>query len=69
MENKSKNLIVQDEIPNEEIKTSKVNQAVKRNIERFSERFCFRLSKSEFDILMSQIVTSLLFKPKFKNVA
>ena len=38
--------------------TSKVNQAVKRNIERFPERFCFRLSKNEYDILMSQIVTS-----------
>jgi len=38
--------------------TSKVNQAVKRNIERFPERFCFRLSKNEFDFLMSQFVTS-----------
>ena len=38
--------------------TKKVNQAVKRNIDRFPERFCFRLTKSEFDILRSQIVTS-----------
>ena len=38
--------------------TKKVNQAVKRNIDRFPERFCFRLNKSEFDILRSQIVTS-----------
>ena len=42
--------------------TSKVNQAVKRNIERFPERFCFRLSKNEYDILMSQIVTSKIEK-------
>lgn len=38
--------------------TKKVNQAVKRNIDRFPERFCFRLTKSEFNILRSQIVTS-----------
>lgn len=38
--------------------TKKVNQAVKRNIDRFPERFCFRLTKSEFDILRSQFVTS-----------
>lgn len=38
--------------------TKKVNQAVKRNIDRFPERFCFKLNKSEFDILRSQIVTS-----------
>lgn len=38
--------------------TKKVNQAVKRNIDRFPDRFCFRLTKSEFDVLRSQIVTS-----------
>ena len=38
--------------------TKKINQAVKRNIDRFPERFCFRLTKSEFDALRSQFVTS-----------
>ena len=38
--------------------TKKVNQAVKRNIDRFPERFCFKLSKNEFEVLRSQIVTS-----------
>ena len=40
--------------------TKKVNQAVKRNIDRFPERFCFKLTKNEFEILRSQIVTSKL---------
>lgn len=33
-----------------------INQAVKRNIERFPERFCFQLTKNEFKNLRSQIV-------------
>lgn len=33
-----------------------INQAVKRNIERFPERFCFQLTKNEFENLRSQIV-------------
>jgi hypothetical protein len=35
-----------------------LNQAVKRNIERFPEDFAFQLSNSEFEHLKSQIVTS-----------
>ena len=35
-----------------------LNQAVKRNIERFPEDFMFQLTKGEFEILRSQIVTS-----------
>lgn len=42
--------------------TKKVNQAVKRNIDRFPERFCFKLSKNEFEVLRSQIVTSKIEK-------
>ena len=37
--------------------TKKINQAVKRNIERFPEKFCFQLTEEEFSSLMSQIVT------------
>ena len=35
-----------------------MNQAVKRNIERFPSDFMFQLTQKEWDILRSQIVTS-----------
>ena len=38
--------------------TKKVNQAVKRNIDRFPERFCFQLTENELEIMWSQIVTT-----------
>lgn len=38
--------------------TKVLNQAVKRNIERFPEDFMFQLSDEEFLVLRSQIVTS-----------
>ena len=37
--------------------TKKINQAVKRNIERFPEKFCFQLTEEEMQLLRSQIVT------------
>ncbi len=37
--------------------TKKINQAVKRNIDRFPEKFCFQLTEDEFSHLRSQIVT------------
>ena len=40
------------------VETRLLNQAVKRNIERFPEDFMFQLSKGEFEILKSQIATS-----------
>ena len=40
--------------------TKKINQAVKRNIERFPEDFCFQLTESELENLRSQFVTSSL---------
>jgi len=40
------------------VETKVLNQAVKRNIERFPEDFMFRLNKSEWVFLRSQIVTS-----------
>ena len=40
------------------VKTSALNQAVKRNINRFPDDFMFQLTKSEHDSLRSQIVTS-----------
>ena len=40
------------------VETKALNQAVKRNIERFPDDFMFQLTKSELEILRSQIVTS-----------
>lgn len=40
------------------VETKVVNQAVKRNIERFPEEFRFQLTAKEFEDLRLQIVTS-----------
>ena len=40
------------------VETKVFNQAVKRNVQRFPERFRFRLTEEEFDRLRSQSVTS-----------
>ena len=40
------------------VETRKLVQSVKRNIDRFPEDFMFQLTKGEFDLLRSQIVTS-----------
>jgi phage regulator Rha-like protein len=40
------------------VETKVLNQAVKRNIERFPPEFCFSLNNSEIRSLRSQIVTS-----------
>ena len=37
--------------------TKKLNQAVKRNNDRFPEKFCFQLTEDEFSNLRSQFVT------------
>lgn len=41
-----------------EVETRALNQAVKRNLERFPPEFMFQISREEFDNLKSQIVTS-----------
>ena len=38
------------------VETRVLNQAVKRNIERFPERFCFQLNQKDIDSSKSQIV-------------
>ena len=40
-----------------EVETKRINEQVKRNIERFPEEFCFQLTKEEVEILRSQIAT------------
>jgi len=42
------------------VETKKLNQAVKRNSERFPDDFMFQLTKMEVDILKSQFATSSL---------
>lgn len=38
--------------------TKKINQTVKRNIDRFPERFCFKLTEKELETMWSQSVTT-----------
>ena len=45
-----------------QVDTKVLNQAVKRNIERFPEEFRFQLTKEEFENWKSQIVTSNMDK-------
>ena len=40
------------------VETRAINQAVKRNIDRFPERYCFQLAKNELENLKSQNVIS-----------
>ena len=42
------------------VKTGRLNEQVKRNIERFPEDFMFQLTKGELEILKSQIETSIV---------
>lgn len=41
-----------------EVETKVLNQAVKRNLERFPKDFMFQLTKEEYEVLRSQFVTS-----------
>lgn len=41
-----------------EVETKVLNQTVKRNTERFPERFMFRLTQDEWEMMRSQIVTA-----------
>ena len=45
--------------------TKKINQTVKRNIDRFPEKFCFQLNENEVENLRSQFVTSSLEKENY----
>ena len=48
-----------------QVETRVLNQAVKRNIERFPEDFMFQLSASEWNAISSQFVTtSRIKRPK-----
>ena len=40
------------------VETKRINEQVKRNIERFPEKFCFQLNSNEVESVKSQIATS-----------
>ena len=42
------------------VETKRLNETIKRNIERFPKEFCFQLDASEIIILRSQFATSSL---------
>ncbi len=42
------------------VETKRINEQVKRNLERFPEDFMFKLTVDEYEILRSQIATSSL---------
>ena len=48
--------------------TKEINQAVKNNIDKFPERFCFRISEEEYNSLKSKILTSKGGSRKGHNV-
>lgn len=50
-----------------EVETRVLNQAVKRNIERFPEDFMFQLTRDEYTVLRSQIVTLEKGRGKFSK--
>jgi hypothetical protein len=51
-----------------DVPTKVFNQAVKRNVDRFPEDFCFQLTVREWADLKSQIATSTLEAPKKEDV-
>ena len=51
-----------------QVPTKALNQAVKRNSERFPERFMFQLTKEEFENWKSRIVTSNLSDAELSGI-
>ena len=50
------------------VTTSRLNEQVKRNIERFPDDFMFRLTKEELEVLKSQSLTSKSAEKQDDNV-
>ena len=40
-----------------EVETKRINEAVKNNIEKFPERYSFRISEGEYNFLKSKVST------------
>ena len=50
-----------------DVELKRLNEQVKRNINRFPEKFRFQLSKEEYEILTSQIATPKNDDPNLKS--
>ena len=50
------------------VETKRINEAVKNNIEKFPERYCFKISEKEYNSLKSKISTSKGGSRKGHNV-
>ena len=51
-----------------QVETKRLNEQVKRNIDRFPDEFMFRLSPKEWDLMRSQIATSSQKKRKLNDI-
>ena len=51
-----------------DVETKRINEAVKNNIEKFPERYCFKISEKEYNSLKSKISTSKGGSRKGHNV-
>ena len=52
---RGKQVILDSDIAKQyEVETKRVNEAVKRNLKRFPQEFCFQLTESEMDNIISQ---------------
>jgi len=52
---RGKQVILDSDIAKQyEVETKRVNEAVKRNLKRFPQEFCFQLTESEVDNIISQ---------------
>ena len=51
-----------------EVETKRINEAVKNNIEKFPERYSFRISEEEYNFLKSKVSTSKGGSRKGHNV-
>lgn len=40
-----------------QVETKRINEAIRNNMEKFPERFCFKLTKTEYDFLRSKFST------------
>ncbi|SMD17556.1 ORF6N domain-containing protein [Pedobacter nyackensis] len=50
------------------VETRRLNEQVRRNMDRFPEDFCFILNEEEFANLMSQFATSSLQSKVYNNL-
>ena len=52
-----------------EVETKRVNEVIKRNINRFPEAFCFKLTEDEIDSIRSRSQFATLDKNKMFRLA